>query len=170
MTAHGHGSTPQYIKLHRSKYACLNKNIISPALKTDLIDDFQNRKYAIMLNESTDMSTQKRLCMLVEIVTGFIGLMPVQEATGGKKFNLIDEETERCGQSVANRIGFAMEGASNMVRGNNSVWSRLTAASPFCVQHKCILSLTDPLHSICSTKTTIKYCTLTVRHTQLVLS
>jgi hypothetical protein len=64
----------------------------------DLIDDLQNKKYAIILGKSTDISTQKRLCMLVrflsdnrkEIVTGFIGFIPVQEATGEKIFNLID--------------------------------------------------------------------------------
>lgn len=112
--------------LHRSKCACLikNKNIISPALKTDLIDDFQNKKFAIIIDKSTNILTQKHLCMLVrflsdgrkEIVTGF---------------NLIDEEIKRCGQSLANCIGFAMDGASDMVGGNNSVWSRLKAVSPF---------------------------------------
>jgi hypothetical protein len=92
MTARGHGSTLENIQLHRSKCAWLIKNIISPALKTDLIDDFQNKKYAIILDESTDISTQKHLCMLVrvlsnkrkETVTEFIGLIPVQEATGEK--------------------------------------------------------------------------------------
>jgi hypothetical protein len=80
------------VKLHTSKYVCLNKNIISPAVKTDLIDDFRIKKYAIMLDESTDISTQKHLCMFVrfvgdkrkEIVTGLVGLIPVQEATGKK--------------------------------------------------------------------------------------
>jgi hypothetical protein len=65
MTAHGHGSTLQYIKLHRSKCACLIKTINLPALRTDLIDDFQNKKYAIILDESIGISTQKHLCMLV---------------------------------------------------------------------------------------------------------
>jgi hypothetical protein len=60
-----------------------------------------------------------------EIVTGFIGLIPVQEATGKKIFSLIDEEIKRCGQSVANCIGFATDGASNLVSCNNSLWSRL---------------------------------------------
>ena len=64
VVAHEHGSTLEHIKLHRSKCACLIKNIISPALKTD-IDDFQNKKYAIITDESTDSSTQKHLCMLV---------------------------------------------------------------------------------------------------------
>jgi hypothetical protein len=42
-----------------------------------------------------------------EMLTGFIGLIPVQEATGEKIFNLIDEEIKRCGQCLANCIGFA---------------------------------------------------------------
>jgi hypothetical protein len=101
-------------------------------------------KYASISDESTDISTQKHLCTLVrffsdkrkEIVTGFIGLIPMQEATGERMYNLIDEEIKRCGQSLASYIGFATDGASNMVGCNNSVWSRLKA--PFCVHLKCI--------------------------------
>ena len=37
-----------------------------------------------------------------EIVTGFTGLIPVQEVTGEKIFNLIDERIKRCGQCLAN--------------------------------------------------------------------
>ena len=57
MIAHWHGSTLEHIKLHRSKCACLIKNIISSALKTDLTDNFQNKKYAIILDESTYISS-----------------------------------------------------------------------------------------------------------------
>jgi len=39
-------------------------------------------------------------------------------------FNFINGEIKRCGQSLANCIGFAKDGASNMVGYNNSVWSR----------------------------------------------
>ena len=144
MIAHRNGSTVEHIKLHRSKCACLIKIIISTALKTDLIDDFQSKKYAIIIDESTDISTQKHLFILVcflsdrrkEIVTGFVGLIPVEEATGEKIFNLIDEEIKRCGQSLANCIGFAKDGASNMVGCNTSMWSKLKSVSPFCMQHK----------------------------------
>lgn len=49
-------------------------------------------KYAIIIDESTDISIQKHLCILVrffnesknEISTGFLGLIPVREATGEK--------------------------------------------------------------------------------------
>jgi len=62
----------------------------------------------------------------------------VQEATGEKIFNLIDEEIKKCGQSHANCIAFATDDASNMVRCIYSMWYRLKVESPFCVQHKCI--------------------------------
>ena len=57
MIAHWHGNTLEHIKMLRSKCACLIRNIISSALKTDLTDNFQNKKYAIILDESTDIST-----------------------------------------------------------------------------------------------------------------
>ena len=91
----------------------------------------------------------------------------MQKAKGEKIFNLIDEEMKRCEQSLASCIGFATDGASNMVGCNNSVWPRLKAVSPFCVQLKC-MSFAGPVHSICSIKATIKYWIFTVRNTQLV--
>ena len=60
-----------------------------------------------------DISGQKHLCMLVrflsdkrkESVIEFIGLIMVQEATGEKIFNVIDEEIKSCDQSLGNCIG-----------------------------------------------------------------
>jgi len=97
-----------------------------------------------------------------EIVTWFIGWIPVQETTGEKIFNLIDERIKRCGQSLSNCVSFATDGASNMVGCNISVWSRLKAISPFCVHLKC-MSFAGPVLSLCSIKTTIKYWIFTVR-------
>jgi len=54
-----------------------------------------------------------------EIVTGFIGLIQKQEASGDKIFNSIDEKMKRCAQSLAKCIGFATDGASNTVWCNN---------------------------------------------------
>ncbi|CAG5133498.1 unnamed protein product, partial [Candidula unifasciata] len=146
MRAHGQGSTLEHIQLHRTKCSCLIKNIIWPALKDDLIEDFRNKKYAIIIVESTDVSTQKHLCIIVrffsdrknEIFTGFLALISLQVATGENIFNLIDKEIKRCGQSLTNCIAFASDGASNMIGWKNSVWSRIKDVSPFCVQLRCI--------------------------------
>jgi hypothetical protein len=109
-----------------------------------------------------------------EIVTWFIGWISVQDATGEKIFNLIDEVIKRCGQSLSNCIGFATDGASDMVGCNISVWSRLKAISPSFVHLKC-MSFAGPVLSLWSIKTTIKYWIFTVRipnwfrHSELTL-
>ena len=62
---HGEGSTLCQIRLQRTKCSCLIKNVVSPALKCDLIEDLKNKKYAIIIDESTDVAIQKHLCLLV---------------------------------------------------------------------------------------------------------
>ena len=69
MVAHGAGSTLGQIKLHRTKCIALIKNVISPELKSDLIQDLQNKKYTLIIDESTDVLTQKYLCILVRYLS-----------------------------------------------------------------------------------------------------
>ena len=146
MVAHGSGSTLGQIKLHRTKCMALIKNVVSPELKSDLIKDLQNKKFTLIIDESTNVSTQKYLCILVgylsdktnQITISFLSLIPVQEATGDNIFSLIKMEIESCNQDLKNCIGFASDGASNMVGCNNSVWSRIRDVSPSCVQYRCV--------------------------------
>ena len=146
MVAHESGSTLGQKKLHRTKCMALIKNVISPELKSDLIKDIQNKKFTLTINKSTDVSTQKYLCILVsylsdktnQITNSFLSLIPVQEATGDNIFSLIKVEIESCNQDLKNCIGFSSDGASNMVGCNNSVWSRIRDVSPSCVQYRCV--------------------------------
>jgi len=139
MITYGHWNTLDHIKLHRTK--CYLKTYFA-CTENWYHWWLQNKKYATIIDESTDISTQKHLYISVRylsdktryIVTGFIGIVPLQEATKENKFKLIDEKIKRYGQSPANCVGFVSDGASNIVRGNNSVWSRLQDVSPFCVQ------------------------------------
>jgi hypothetical protein len=55
-----------------------------------------------------------------EIVTGFVGLIPVQEATGEKNIPFDEEIKIRC-KRLANCIGFTTDGVSNKVGCNTSV-------------------------------------------------
>lgn len=68
----------------------------------------------------------------------FSGLIPIQEATGENLFNLLNDEIQRCDQSLKNSIYFASDGASNMFGCNNSVWTTMREVSPFYLQLKCI--------------------------------
>ena len=73
-----------------------------------------------------------------EISTGFLGLIPVKEASGETEniFSLIDEEIRRSGQTLINCIKFALDSVLNMVGCNSYVWSRLKDVSPSWLQLK----------------------------------
>jgi len=115
-------------------------------MKKDLIQDLRNKGYTIIIDKSTDISTQKHVCILVryfgakskDIVTRFVGLLPVVKATGESLFNAIEQEINCFGQNLQICIAFASDGASNMIGCNNPVWSKLKEASHNCVQFRCI--------------------------------
>ena len=156
---HGSGSHWGSLQLHRTKCSGLIKNLLSPCISAEIMEDFQDAKYALIIDESTDCSSQKHLCILIryfsrksnKIVTRFLCLSPVLEATGEKIFLAIEEAITACGQSLRNCIGLASDGAANMVGNNNSVWSRMKAAAPQCKLYKCIChSLALSIQHSCS--------------------
>ena len=74
---YGRGSLLENVKIHRTKCMGLIKNVISPSLRDDVVEDFKNKKY----------SANNHLCILVhffsvlknETVTKFMGLILVQQ-------------------------------------------------------------------------------------------
>ncbi|XP_066960919.1 uncharacterized protein [Macrobrachium rosenbergii] len=142
----GKGSTLGSISLHRTKCSKLISEVISPAFKQELIYDVQDAKYALLIDEATDISTDKHLCITIRyfskkekrIVTELVSLAAVTEATGAILFKVIKNAIEDIGQSLSNCLGFASDGASVMIGNNNSVWTQIKEESPHCVQVRCI--------------------------------
>lgn len=132
--------------MHRTKCSKLLTKAVSPALKQELRNDIKDEKFAVLVDESTDISTEKHLCIVVRyyskkekrIMTELVGLEPVTEATGEVLFDKIKAAVENIGQSLSNCVGFASDGASVMVGQNNSVWTRIQEESPNCVLMRCI--------------------------------
>ena len=46
----------------------------------------------------------------------FLGLFPIQEATGENVFNVINKEIISCGQPLENCICYGSDGAANIVK------------------------------------------------------
>ena len=65
MVQHGKGSKVEKMQLHRTKCSLLIKNVISPALHQDLCADIAGQKYCVILDESTDVSCTKLLCVVI---------------------------------------------------------------------------------------------------------
>ena len=62
---HGSGSVWENTKLHRTRCVGLIRNVISPALKEDMKKDIKDKWFALIVYESTDISVQKYLSVLV---------------------------------------------------------------------------------------------------------
>jgi hypothetical protein len=143
---HSTGSVMEGLRLHRTKCSRLIDHVISPSFKKDLQDDLKDVAYSLIVDESTDVAINKNLCICIvyfskrtgKVETDFLGLYKVLSATGDALFNTIKEAVESMNLKLDNCIGLGSDGASNMVGENDSVWSRMKAASPNCTLFKCI--------------------------------
>ena len=159
LVRHGSGSSLGSIKLHRTKCAAVIKNCIAPAIKEELKKDIFNKKYVVMIDESTDVASQKLLCVAVSYVsdsvcpvTDFLGLIPVVDTTAETLYTTLKDELLRYGMNMSNCIGFASDGASVMVGKNNSMWTRIKEDSPHCSSLYSVemhLPLLGTMHSAC---------------------
>ena len=74
------------LKLHKTKCTSIIKNVISPSLLESLISDIGQSKYSLIVDESTDISQNKWMCICVrffnqknsQIVTHFLGIFLVE--------------------------------------------------------------------------------------------
>ena len=61
----GKGSILQDIRLQRAKASSLAKNVIGPGIKDTIQDQMVGQKYSVLIDESTDVSSEKLLAVCV---------------------------------------------------------------------------------------------------------
>ena len=146
ITKNGKGSKLEKIKLHRRKCTKIIMNVVATAMKEDLTKDVKGKKYSIIADESTDISTTKLLCAMIryhsekenKIMTAFVDLVPGIEAYGENLFHALKTCLNGIGLKLNDCIGYGCDGVSVMVGEHNSVWSRIRSVAPNCIQVKCI--------------------------------
>lgn len=142
----GKGSDLENIQLHRTKCSILLSKVISPALFKLFKDDVHGKKFSVLIDESTDVATDKHMCIVIRyyselrstIVTEFGGLVPITGATGHELFVTLSNHLEKMGLKWCNCVGFGSDGASSMIGDHNSVWSRVRERSPNCQLNRCV--------------------------------
>lgn len=138
--------TQIFIQLHRTKCSILLSKVISPAFFKIFKDDVHGKKFSVLIDESTDVATDKHLCIVIRhyselrstIVTEFGGLVPITGATGHELFVTLSNSLENMGLEWSNCVGFGSDGASSMIGEHNSVWSRVREKSPNCQLNRCV--------------------------------
>ena len=140
----GKGSKLETIKLPLRKCTKIISKVVAPAIKDELGKDVKGKDFSVILDESTDISTTKLLCVMVhyhsdsknKIVTSFVDLAPVIEANGETLFQALRSCLEGIGLRIQDCIAYGCDGASVTVGEHNSVWSRLRDVAPNCIQVK----------------------------------
>lgn len=87
---YGNGSVWARTKVHRTKCKYIVKNIVAQCFKEDLKAELQGRKFSVMVDESTDISTTKLMAIalryyspsLGKVVDEYLGIVEVVYTTG----------------------------------------------------------------------------------------
>lgn len=64
----GKGSSLEELKIHRTKCTLLIKKVLAPAIRHEIVKDIckHNSYYSLIVDESTDISVNKYLCICVK--------------------------------------------------------------------------------------------------------
>ena len=146
ITKYGKGSTWEKIAIKRTKAGMIIQNVIAAEMKLELKQSLAGgHKFAIMIDESTDVSTTKLLAVIVRyynvtqksMMNEFMGLVEVVGTRGEELFNHLQSFLDEWDLNLKDCVAFASDGANNVSGQYNSVWSRVRDLNPLCVQVKC---------------------------------
>lgn len=129
----------------RTKTTAVINNIIGDENFRGICENLRTKKFSIIIDESTDISTQKHLCIVVRYVVedsvkdNFFKLIKVEDAKALSIYNLLIENfTKYEIPYKENLIGFASDGANVMFGAHQSVMKLLKNDIPGLFVMKCI--------------------------------
>ncbi|MGH0170858.1 UNVERIFIED_CONTAM: hypothetical protein FKN15_059488 [Acipenser sinensis] len=142
------------INLHKTKCSALIRNVIGPVMQQELLQDIGNILYALIIEESTDISTYMSVVAryfskkLECIVSSFAGIIHLSAGEAASITQALIEFLQNNTLSIKQCIGLATDGCNTMCGRNNSVLTKFRQQNPNIVFIKCFC------HSIqlCSSK------------------
>lgn len=134
------------VKLHRTKCSALLKNVISPSLLNEQIRDLKNVNYSLIVDESTDVSCAKHLCICIryynhrknKIVSQFLGLIFVIKTTADVLYQHLKTFFESIGLDLKDCFALATDGGSNLCGCNHSLYTLMKQDNKDLLLVKCV--------------------------------
>ncbi|XP_037945175.1 uncharacterized protein LOC119677758 [Teleopsis dalmanni] len=134
------------------------KNVLSPCMLQDLVQEIGDSAYSIIIDESTDISTLKILCTMIrffsmpkkKIVTTFYRIIKLTEFDAQSICDAIKAQLQSDNLNFQNLIGIGVDSANVMIGKNKSVATILKKDLPDLIVVKCI---SHSLH-LCAEKAT----------------
>ena len=141
----GYGSSLEKIRVHRTKCSRLISNVISPSYKDELKKAMAGKKFSLLTDESTDISSDKHAAFAAryfdetpkKIETVYLGIIQVLHTTGEALFDALKEQLASSGLEIENCVGYGSDGTNSMIGENNSLWTRIKEAAPLCRKMPC---------------------------------
>lgn len=143
----------QKMQMKKTKATAMIKNVIAVSEKENLTWDLKTNKFSILIDESTDLSCNKTMCIVVkfydfnqskivsriwDLCQVFNGNEPVQGATAEHLFNLVKSSFDKHKVPFSNIIRFGADGCNTMMGWKNSVATRFIDLCPNICILKCI--------------------------------
>ena len=134
------------LQLHRTKATNIIKNVLAPVEVEEVIDVLRTTKFSILVDESTDISVNKFLCVLVkyfhdsDIHVKLLELLPINstDCSAESIYNQFKSSMVVKDIPLCNIIGVACDGANVMVGQHNSFVTRLKQECPDLIVMQCI--------------------------------
>ena len=125
---------------------CEMQSSIAHILRSELVEDVKSSGvFAVMLDESTDVTVDKRLSICVryvkdgESVTKMLCNVPVDDGRAHTIVNTVVQEFQRVDLDLANCTSLATDGAAVMMGKHTGVGKQMVSKySPFCTQIHCM--------------------------------
>jgi CRISPR/Cas system-associated protein Csm6 len=117
-----------HYKLHRTKCSASLKNVISPALLEEDVNELGTSGYSLILDESTDIATHKYMAVCIKFYsqkhctmrTDHLGMFEVARTTSQDLYEGLNSFLNANKIDVTKMIA---DGASNMVGAHNSLFT-----------------------------------------------
>lgn len=137
----------QDLALARSKCSNIVTEVIAEHETEKLVQHLQSHPFSILLDESTDNTKTKMMCVLAQFLsdnkklkTQILELLALDatDCSANKLYQNFKELLERKNIPLKNMIGMASDNASVIIGNNNSFFSRLQSEVPSVILLKCI--------------------------------
>ncbi|KAL1252639.1 hypothetical protein QQF64_017332 [Cirrhinus molitorella] len=138
-------------QMHRTKCSAVIKSVLGPYFRDELRQDIGNSPYSLYLDETTDISVNKLLCICIKyrskkqnrFVSTYLGLVELLDADANGIVDAIIDFLQVNALDIANMIGIATDGASVMVGRQHSVYTLLKQKQPNLQLIRCVCHSLD---------------------------
>ncbi|KAE8293881.1 SCAN domain-containing protein 3 [Larimichthys crocea] len=138
-------------KMHRTKCTAVITSVLAPHFREELKEDVGESPYSLYLDETTDTSVNKLLCICVKyrsqkhnkFVSTYLGLVDLLSADAQGISDAIVSFLSECGLDIKHMVGIATDGASVMVGKHHSVFTLLKQKQPSLQLIRCICHSLD---------------------------